>query len=49
MPFRSFLPLALFVEVTLVGCDREVYDRQTGGRVPDFRVLPEVADNHYLV
>jgi len=49
MPFCSLLALALLVAVSLVGRDQEIHDRQTGGRVTDFRVLPEVADNHYLI
>src|SRR5229473_7975745 len=40
MPLCSLLTLALLVAVSLVGRDQEIHDRQTGGRVTDFRVLP---------
>jgi hypothetical protein len=42
VPFGPFVAFAFVVDVLFVGRDREIHDRQAGGRVPDFRVLSEV-------
>jgi hypothetical protein len=49
VPLYAFLALAVFVEVAFIGGEGEIHHRQAARRVTDFRVLPEISNDHRSV
>ena len=43
------MALSVFVEVALLGGEGEIHHRQAARRVTDFRVLPEISNDHRSV